>query len=45
MVENDNGQWTLIGIVSWGFGCGQKGIPAVYTRVSQFRDWIYENAI
>ncbi|OQR76762.1 trypsin-7-like [Tropilaelaps mercedesae] len=45
MVENSNKQWSLIGVVSWGFKCAQKGIPAVYTRVTKFREWIYENAV
>ncbi|XP_069488140.1 hepatocyte growth factor activator isoform X2 [Ambystoma mexicanum] len=29
----------LYGIISWGDGCGLK--PGVYTRVSNFVDWIY----
>ena len=31
-----------VGIVSFGLGCGQVGVPAVYTRVSGFADWIDE---
>ncbi|KAG6953184.1 hypothetical protein JG687_00012534 [Phytophthora cactorum] len=30
----------LIGLVSWGSGCGDQGIPAVYSRVSAGIEWI-----
>jgi secreted trypsin-like serine protease len=33
-------KWVLVGIVSWGVGCGIEGLPGIYTRVSQYSNWI-----
>ncbi|KJY34061.1 trypsin-like serine protease, partial [Streptomyces sp. NRRL S-495] len=30
----------LVGISSWGRGCGQAGYAGVYTRVGALRSWI-----
>ncbi|XP_007496092.2 plasma kallikrein [Monodelphis domestica] len=38
-----NGKWKLVGITSWGDGCGQKDHPGVYTKVTAYLDWILEN--
>ena len=37
---SDIGKVNLAGIISWGFGCGYPGKPGVYTRISEFQDWI-----
>ena len=40
MVDETEG--TLVGIVSWGYGCGDFGYPGIYARVSHYVDWIDE---
>ncbi|XP_077618768.1 coagulation factor XI isoform X6 [Crocuta crocuta] len=37
-----NEVWHLVGITSWGEGCGQKERPGVYTNVVEYVDWILE---
>ncbi|XP_021493588.1 transmembrane protease serine 4 isoform X2 [Meriones unguiculatus] len=34
-------QWQVVGIVSWGHGCGSPSTPGVYTKVTAYLDWIY----
>jgi secreted trypsin-like serine protease len=32
-------QWYVVGLVAWGLSCGGS-IPAVYTNVSRYINWI-----
>ncbi|KOC68954.1 Proclotting enzyme [Habropoda laboriosa] len=36
-------RWIQIGIVSFGNKCGEPGYPGVYTRVTEYTDWIKNN--
>lgn len=36
-----NDRWMLVGVVSWGVGCGRPGLPGVYSNVDQMLNWAY----
>lgn len=44
MVEGEDEElvYTLVGVTSFGKGCGVKGIPGVYTEVADYLDWIHD---
>ncbi|KAF7254196.1 Vitamin K-dependent protein C [Varanus komodoensis] len=42
MVTKFKSTWFLIGLVSWGEGCGKLDNYGIYTKVSSYLDWIEE---
>ncbi|XP_055629559.1 uncharacterized protein LOC129770626 isoform X3 [Toxorhynchites rutilus septentrionalis] len=40
LVCDRNGSWQVVGIVSWGIGCGKANVPGVYVKVSHYMNWI-----
>uniref|UniRef100_A0A8C8YW30 Vitamin K-dependent protein C n=1 Tax=Prolemur simus TaxID=1328070 RepID=A0A8C8YW30_PROSS len=43
MVTSFRGTWFLVGLVSWGEGCGLLHNYGVYTKVSRYLDWIHSH--
>ncbi len=42
IMTNGDGEYELIGIVSWGYGCADAGYPGVYSRIWTRKDWFFD---
>ena len=40
-MTNDDGEYELIGIVSWGYGCAEAQYPGVYSRIYPRLNWFF----
>ena len=41
--SNDTGDYSVIGITSWGQGCARPDTLGVYTNIAHYNDWIAAN--
>jgi len=39
----ESGQYSQVGIVSYGISCSSPNTPGVFTRVDKFKNWIEMN--
>ncbi|XP_054167826.1 transmembrane protease serine 9-like [Oppia nitens] len=44
LVQQIDGRYYLVGIVSFGLPCAEPNFPGIYTKVSNFIDWIVDHA-
>ena len=44
VIKGKNGRYELAGVISWGIGCGDRNRPGVYTRITEFKNWIIRNS-
>ena len=43
LVVKEDGRMTVVGVVSYGFGCARSGFAGIYARITNYLDWIHEN--
>ena len=41
-MTNDEGEYELIGIVSWGYGWAEAQYPGVYSKIHSRLDWFFQ---
>jgi len=41
-MTNSEGEYELIGIVSWGYGCAEPNYPGVYSKIHSRLNWFFQ---
>lgn len=41
--QGEDGRWQLVGLVAWGIGCAQPGVPGVYVNIPAMIPWIQQS--
>lgn len=44
-MTSDPERYVQAGIVAWGIGCGQEGLPGVYAAVSEAVEWVQDELL
>jgi len=42
--QAQTGRWYVVGLVTWGVGCGKSGVPGIYANVHNMLDFIVSPA-
>ncbi|KAI9294678.1 trypsin-like serine protease [Neoconidiobolus thromboides FSU 785] len=42
LLNSNTNEYTIIGIISNGIGCGEKEMPSVYTRIYYYKYWLQQ---
>ena len=42
IMTNSDGDYELIGIVSWGYGCAEPNYPGVYSKIHSRLNWFFQ---
>ncbi len=45
LMFQENGEWSIGGITSYGYGCSKRGFPGVYVRTVPYLTWIKQKML
>lgn len=45
LMYQENGEWSIGGITSYGYGCSKRGFPGVYVRTVPYLTWIKQKML